>query len=142
MATGELSIGDLSRETDVKIPTIRYYETINLMPPARRTENGRRIYEPEDVRRLRFIRHARDLGFDIEPIRTLLALQDDPDQSCEECDAVARARLTDVEERIERLESLRTELRRMIESTQHGKVAECRVIEVLADHALCSVPSH
>ncbi|HWA60282.1 MAG TPA: helix-turn-helix domain-containing protein [Caulobacteraceae bacterium] len=138
----DLSIGDLALETGVKAPTIRYYEQIGLLPAPPRSEGNRRLYAASDVRRLKFIRHARDLGFEIEPIRTLLALQDHPDQSCAECDAVARARLAEVEARIARLQSLKAELTRMIDSGSHGRVADCRVIEVLADHELCAHETH
>jgi DNA-binding transcriptional MerR regulator len=89
------------------------------------------------LRRLAFIRHARELGFEIEAIRTLLTLQDEPDQSCKSADEIARARLSDVEQRIASLTALKAELKRMIAGCAHGKVAECRVIEVLAHHEQC-----
>jgi DNA-binding transcriptional MerR regulator len=142
MSRGGLSIGQAADETGIKVPTIRYYEQIGLLRALPRSDGNRRLYDAADVRRLRFIRHARELGFEIEPIRTLLALQDRPDQSCAECDNVARARLADVETRLAKLLSLRSELERMIESCSHGRVAECRVIETLADHALCESPGH
>ena len=91
---------------------------------------------------LSFIRHARELGFDIEAIRTLLTLQDDTSQSCASADAIARARLTDVDLRIRSLTALKAELARMVEGCRHGRIAECRVIEVLADHGECAEPHH
>jgi len=142
MSHGERSIGQAAVETGVKVPTIRYYEAIGLLPAPPRSEGNRRLYAEADIRRLKFIRHARELGFEIEPIRTLLGLQDRPDQSCEACDDVVRARLADVETRIAKLLGLRSELERMIESASHGRVAECRVIEVLADHELCQSVRH
>ncbi|MFP5454349.1 MAG: MerR family transcriptional regulator, partial [Alphaproteobacteria bacterium] len=69
-----ITIGALSKRTGVNIETIRYYERIRLIPPAPRTDSGRRLYGAEDVRRLTFIRHARDLGFDIAAIKTMLSL--------------------------------------------------------------------
>ena len=83
--------------------------------------------------RLACIRHARDLRFDIEAIRALLSLQADPDPSCGAADRIASARLAEVEERIASLTALRAELRRMVEECACGRVAECRVIETLAD---------
>ena len=68
-----LAIGDLARQTGVKVPTIRYYEDIGLLPAAPRTESNRRQYDGRAVRRLKFIRHARELGFEVEAIRELLA---------------------------------------------------------------------
>src|SRR3954466_5140877 len=70
--------------------------------------------QQRDLRRLAFIRHARELGFEIDAIRALLALQDQPGQSCAAADQIARARLTEVEQRIARLTALKAELERMI----------------------------
>jgi len=102
-----------------------------------RTMGGQRRYGNLEVKRLHFIRHARELGFEIEAIRTLLTLQDDHDQSCAAADAIAGARLAEVEQRIASLTALRAELQRMVEGCAHGRVAECRVIEILADHGQC-----
>ena len=134
---GEISIGETSRRCGVKVPTIRYYEQIGLLPPPPRTEGNRRSFDEANLRRLAFIRHARELGFEIEAIRTLLTLQDNPHQPCGTADTIARARLAEVTQRIESLQALRAELNVMIESCRHGKVADCRVIEVLADHSQC-----
>lgn len=133
MQAREFSIGEAARESGVKVPTIRYYEEISLLPKIARSEGNRRFYDEGDLHRLAFIRHARELGFDVEAIRTLLALQDRPSQSCESADAIARARLADVEHRIARLELLRAELQTMIRECANGRVSDCRVIETLAD---------
>ena len=74
-----LSIGQLSRRTGVKVPTIRYYEQVGLMPSAGRTEGNQRRYDQDGLERLGFIRHARDLGFSLEDIKSLIALQSHPD---------------------------------------------------------------
>lgn len=132
-----LPIGALARRTGVKAPTIRYYEGVGLLPPPPRTDANRRSYGPEDERRLHFIRHARDLGFDIEAIRQLLALAGEPQHTCADADAIARAHLADVEAKIVRLEGLRDELRHMIAACACGRIADCRVIEALADHGRC-----
>jgi len=128
-----IAIGALSKRTGVNIETIRYYERINLIPPPPRTGSGRRLYGAEDVRRLAFIRHSRDLGFDIENIKTMLALQGVPEASCEQVSWIARRQLEGVESRIRRLIGLRAELNRMIDQCDNGKVENCRIIEVLAD---------
>jgi DNA-binding transcriptional MerR regulator len=133
MSGHSFPIGEASHKTGVKVPTIRYYESIGLLPAPPRTEGNRRVYDEDDLRRLAFIRHARELGFEVEAIRTLLALQDDPDQSCAAADAVARARLVEVEQRIARLSALRAELKRMLERCASGRISDCKVIETLAD---------
>ncbi len=125
-------IGQAAERTGVKVPTIRYYEQIGLLPVPSRTEGNRRQYSASEMRRLAFIRHARELGFEVDAIRTLLDLQDNPNQSCEAADAIARARLVEVKRRIASLVALRSELERMIEVCACGRVAECQVIETLA----------
>jgi DNA-binding transcriptional MerR regulator len=132
-----ITIGALSKRTGVNIETIRYYERIRLIPSAPRTDSGRRLYGAEDIRRLTFIRHARELGFDIAAIKAMLALQDLPEASCEQVSQIATAQLEAVESRIRRLLGLRAELTRMIKECDNGNVASCRIIEVLADS-----PSH
>ncbi len=135
-------IGEAERRSGVKAPTIRHYEGIGLLPAPPRTGSGRRHFDAADRRRLAFIRHARELGFDIEAIRTLLALQDNANQPCATADAIGKARLAEVEQRIRSLEALKVELELMVEGCSHGRVAECRVIEVLADHGRCAHARH
>jgi DNA-binding transcriptional MerR regulator len=137
-----VAIGDAARKSGVKVPTIRYYEQIGLLPAPARSEANRRTYGANDVRRLAFIRHARELGFEIEAIRTLVTLQDEPHQSCATADAIARSHLRQTEQRIASLTALKVELKRMLAECAHGRVAECRVIEVLADHGECRHESH
>lgn len=132
-----VSIGEAARQSGVKVPTIRYYEQIGLLPAPHRLENNRRLYEPADLRRLAFIRHSRELGFGIEAIRTLVSLQETPSHSCTTADAIAKLHLAEVNQRIRSLSALRDELEAMIERCKHGRIAECRVIEVLANHGEC-----
>lgn len=82
------TIGRLSAETGVKVPTIRFYEQIGLMKEAPRTASDRRLYDGAATRRLAFIRHARQLGFEIDDIRALLALSDEPDRPCTEVNRI------------------------------------------------------
>lgn len=131
----EFSIGEAAIESGVKVPTIRYYEDIGLLPNIARAENGRRFYDENSLKRLSFIRHARELGFDVDAIRTLLDLQDNLDQSCEAADAIARERLADVDKRIASLTLLRGELQKMVQECSCGRVGDCRVIEILADES-------
>ena len=132
-----LSIGTLARKAGTKVQTVRYYEEIGLMPVPGRTEGGQRRYDAAALDRLSFIRHARQLGFTLEAIRELLALSDHPDRPCHEADAMAQRQLRHVEQRMARLEALRTELERMIEECRGGRAADCRVLEVLRDHSEC-----
>lgn len=138
----KITIGEAARQSGVKIPTIRYYEGIGLLAAPSRSEGNQRSYEPSDLNRLAFIRHARELGFEVDSIRTLLSLQDNPNQSCASADAIAKARLVEVEQRIRSLMALKAELEVMVEGCGHGRVDQCRVIEVLADHGKCMHPHH
>lgn len=133
-----LTIGKLGTQAGVKVPTIRYYEQIGLLPEAERSAGNQRLYGRRALERLAFIRHARDLGFSLGAIRDLLSLSDDPDQPCAAADAIARTQLAEVESRIARLTALKVELQRMLVQCAHGTIADCRVIEVLGDHSLCA----
>jgi DNA-binding transcriptional MerR regulator len=130
-----LSIGQAAREAGCKVQTVRYYEELRLLPKPARTAGNQRVYGAEHVRRLAFIRHARELGFPLEAIRELLSLGGQPNQSCDGADRIARTHLAEVERKIASLKALHGELKRMIESCRRGRIAECRVIEVLADHS-------
>lgn len=137
-----LTIGKLAGLTGVKVPTIRYYEQIGLLPEAGRSAGNQRLYGEAAQQRLSFIRHARDLGFPLGAIRELLSLADDPARPCAAADEIARRQLSAVKARISRLTALGTELERMVEQCSHGTVADCRVIEVLGNHDHCGQDHH
>ena len=132
-----LAIGTLAKRTGTKVQTIRYYEQIGLMNEAGRTAGGQRRYFEKDLDRLAFIRHSRQLGFSLESIRELLDLSDNPARSCTDADSIANRQLKQVEQRIKRLQALKKELKRMVVECDGGSVAECKVLEVLRDHAEC-----
>jgi DNA-binding transcriptional MerR regulator len=132
----DIPIGELSRRTGVKVPTIRYYEQVELLPAPPRTGGRQRRYGEAEVTRLNFIRHARDLGFELAAIRELLTLSSQPDQSCARIDRLARHHLVEIERRIDQLAALRAELQRMLSACSRGRVCECRVIEALSGPAL------
>jgi len=125
-----------------KVQTIRYYEQIGLLPEPERTPGNQRIYNQAHMDRLGFIRHSRELGFSLDRIKEILALSDDPAHSCETVDQIARRHLMEVESKIKRLQSMRKELRRMINQCNGNKVADCRIIEVLSNHQLCLLDKH
>ncbi|MCC6982613.1 MAG: helix-turn-helix domain-containing protein [Bauldia sp.] len=127
-------IGTVAKATGVKIPTIRFYENIGLLPAPPRSEGNRRLYDEATADRLHFIRHARELGFEIESIRGLLRLADSPEAPCHDADEIARTHLDAIDRKIASLVSLRAEVARMAECACTGPIAECRVIEVLAEH--------
>lgn len=130
------SIGQLSRRTGVKVPTIRYYEQSGLLAAPERSVGNQRRYTEEGMQQLAFVRHARDLGFAIDDIRELIKLSDHPDQGCSEAHEIAGRHLGAVRERIKNLRRLESELKRL-SAHDDGQIADCNVIRSLADHALC-----
>lgn len=130
------SIGQLSKQTGVKIPTIRYYEQMGLIDAPERSEGNQRRYTKDGLSRLSFIRHSRDLGFSVEDIRGLLELSQHPEKPCDDAHHIAVQHLKDVQDRIAKLRRLERELKR-ISRCDAGNIADCAVIETLADHELC-----
>ena len=137
-----LTIGKLGASAGVKVPTIRYYEQIGLLPEPDRSSGNQRLYPRAALDRLAFIRHARELGFPLDAIRDLLSLSDKPDQSCAAADIIAKAQLAATRARITRLRALEAELERMVSQCACGTISDCRVIEVLGDHAHCVHDHH
>ena len=132
------SIGELSQRTNVKVPTIRYYEESGLLDAPERTEGNQRRYDVAGLERLSFIKHARDLGFSIEAIAALIELQGHPDRSCAEATDIASSQLSDVRAKIKRLRALEKELVRISKGCDGDGVTEdCYVLASLADHGLC-----
>lgn len=129
-----MKIGELSRATGTNVETIRYYERIDLLPAPRRTGGNYRDYAAAHVHRLRFIRHARGLGFDIANIRSLLDLGEHPDRDCAEVDRITSGHLAEVDRKIEQLGQLRRELDRMLTQCRGGQIADCRILQSLGEH--------
>lgn len=129
------SIGDLSRATGVKPTTIRWYEAEGLLPEPGRSAGGQRAYEISHLQRLGFIRHARELGFAMPAVRGLLELSAQPEQDCGKAHAAAMAQIEAIDMKMRQLTALRAELSRVAEACRGGRVADCRIIETLADHA-------
>jgi len=128
----QFTIGELARRTGCKVQTIRYYETIGLLAPPPRSAGNHRLYGAGEAARLGFVRNARELGFSLEAIRTLLDLGAQPEQPCEEVNRIAEQRLDEVRARIRSLEALESELERVIGQCAGGRVEDCRIIQALA----------
>jgi DNA-binding transcriptional MerR regulator len=128
----DIGIGRLAKVTGVKIPTIRFYEQNALMPAPHRSEGRQRRYDENAVRRLHFIRHARDLGFSMEDIRQLLALSEHPATPCDAAEEIAHHHLLQVEGKIARLRLIRSELKQMIQACGGRCVAQCGILDALS----------
>lgn len=130
------SIGSLSRMTGCKLPTIRYYESEYLLHAAYRTEGNQRRYDESHLKRLQFIRHARDLGFKQSDIHELIKLSIN-EHSNHEADELAKRHLEEVDDKISKLTALKKELSHMLEVCEKNGLKKCNVVDVLADHKLC-----
>ena len=128
-----MKIGELARVTGTKAETIRYYERIGLLPQPDRTGSNYRDYGADDEDRLRFIRHARGLGFDIADIRSLLGLAEEQEADCGTVDRIASDHLTAVDVKIAQLKQLRSELVRMISRCRGGQISGCNIINSLGN---------
>lgn len=132
-----LTIGQLSRRTGVKVPTIRYYEQLGLLPEPGRSEGNQRRYDTPERERLAFIKHARDLGLTIQSIRALLDLSAHPEKPCLKADRIAAEQLVSVRDKIAKLRRLEAELERIATGCTGEHVRDCYVIRALAHHELC-----
>lgn len=133
MSNDRMSIGHLSRRSGVNVETIRYYERIGLLPPAPRTAGGHRLYAGSHWRRLAFVRRARELGFSLGEVRTLLSLVDGG-YTCGEVQVLALHHLERVREKIRDLQRLERTLRDTAEQCEGGAAPACPVIDVLFGH--------
>jgi Cu(I)-responsive transcriptional regulator len=132
----QIGIGDLAKGTGTKVVTVRYYEQIGLLPVPSRTAGNYRIYSNEHMRRLRFIRRCRDLGFTLDEIRDLLRLSSRKEEDCAEVDHITAQHLIEIEQKISDLKRLAKELRRLNNCCQgKGIIADCRIIEALSPSA-------
>lgn len=121
----------LSHRTGCNLETIRYYEKVGLLPAPPRSANGYRIYPPDLVQRLQFILRARDLGFAMEEIRSLLSLTDTGQQTCAEVMAKTEAHLLDVRCRINDLQRIEQTLELSLAECSGKKVADCPILDAL-----------
>jgi DNA-binding transcriptional MerR regulator len=132
MNLDKLTIGQLSKQADVKVVTIRYYEGLKLMPVPSRTEANYRIYDRQQLRRLRFIRRCRDLGFTLDQIRELLNLSTQAAKECSRVDRITEEHLKEIESKVADLRRLAAELRRIRNCCPgKGLIANCRILEAL-----------
>ncbi|AXF78096.1 Zn(2+)-responsive transcriptional regulator [Erwinia tracheiphila] len=127
-------IGQLAKLADVTPDTIRYYEKQQMMAHEFRSQGGFRLYNDSDLKRLKFIRYGRQLGFSLEAIRELLSIRLDPDQhTCMESKAIVKARLLEVERMISELQHMQRSLQSLNDAccgTAHTSVC-CSILETL-----------
>ncbi|RIA55220.1 Cu(I)-responsive transcriptional regulator [Dichotomicrobium thermohalophilum] len=127
-----MNIGEAARQSGVPAKTIRYYEDIGLIAAANRGANGYRDYTESDVELLRFIRHARAVGFGIKECRRLVALYRDPNRHSRDVKALAQAKIAEIDRRIAEFQHMRGELAALAAACPGDDDPECAILEELA----------
>jgi MerR family transcriptional regulator, mercuric resistance operon regulatory protein len=123
--------GELAQQSGCNIEAVRFYERRGLLPPPPRTAGGHRDYDRQDLKRLTFIRRARELGFTLSEVRGLLALVDGSNWTCAEVRAMTLEHLADVQHKIADLKRLARILEDMAAQCDGGAVPECPIIDAL-----------
>jgi MerR family transcriptional regulator, copper efflux regulator len=127
-----MNIGQAAEAAGVNAKMIRYYESIGLISAASRTDSGYRQYNDKDIRTLRFIKRSRDLGFSIERIKTLLSLWEDRGRKSSDVKKLAGQYIAELDNDIEKLQSIRDQLRHLADCCQGDQRPDCPIIEDLA----------
>lgn len=130
-----MNIGEAATASGISAKTIRYYESIDLIPAAARTDAGYRVYSDNDVHTLRFVRRARDLGFSVDQVSGLLALWRDRSRASAEVKRVALDRIVELETKIAELEAMRGTLKHLADHCRGDERPDCPILEDLADAA-------
>ncbi len=129
-----MNVGEAARRSGLPAKTIRYYEEIGLMRPAR-ADNGYRDYGADDIHRLAFLKRARNLGFSIDDCRQLMALWSDRSRASHDVRQIAVAHVATIEEKIAELQSMRTTLDRLITACHGDDRPDCPILEDIAGEA-------
>lgn len=128
----EVNIGETAKASGVSAKMIRHYESVELLPAARRSDSGYRQYSESDVHTLRFIRRARDLGFSINEIHDLLLLWQDRNRPSREVKALAESHLEDIDRKVAELLAMKTALAHLIHCCRGNDRPECPILQGLA----------
>ena len=127
-----MNIGQAAESAGVNAKMIRYYESIGLISEANRTDSGYRQYTEKDIQTLRFIKRSRDLGFSIERIKTLLSLWEDRGRKSGDVKKLARQYIEELDQDIQKLQSIRDQLKHLSDCCQGNNRPDCPIIEDLS----------
>lgn len=127
-----MNIGTAAQQSGVSAKMIRHYESIGLIPPGQRSMAGYRIYSERDLHVLRFVRHARDLGFSLEQIRVLLSLWADSGRASADVKHLAEQHIADLDARIARLAAMRSSLQELADGCCGDRRPDCPILDGLA----------
>ena len=127
-----MNVSEAARRSGVSAKMIRYYESIDLIAPAKRTASGYRTYEPDDMHRLRFVKRARDLGFSLDSIRQLLELWANRRRSSAKVKQIALEHIAELKDQVARAESMLHALQRLADSCHGDERETCPILNDLA----------
>ncbi len=137
-----MRISELSKRTGLSPHTLRFYEKQGLVSHNSRSEGGYREYDESDLRRVEFVRTARNVGFSLEDIAMLLSIRVDKDShSCEQVAEITRRKLNEVNDRLRELESMKNTLGILLDSCCGGpeSATHCSIMEAL-EHGQVAQP--
>jgi len=132
--TPSFNIGEAARASGVTAKMVRHYESIGLLPPARRTEAGYRQYGADDVRILQFIHRGRALGFSLDQIAGLLALWRDKQRASADVRRLALEHIDELDRKIAELEAMKRTLAALASSCHGDARSDCPILDDLAAH--------
>ena len=127
-----MNIGQVSSRSGIPAKTIRYYESVGLLPEAERAPNGYRRYRDRDLETLRFIQRARGLGFSVRDVADLLNLWRDRDRASADVKALARKHIAEIDERLQQLQSVRNTLTALVERCHGDDRPDCPILDDIA----------
>jgi MerR family mercuric resistance operon transcriptional regulator len=127
-----MTIGRVAKQAGVNVETVRFYERKGLVETPKRADSGYRQYRQETVKRIRFIKRAKDLGFTLKEIGELLTIRTEPGASCADVKIRAGAKIADIDGRISELTKMKNALVTLArECRTSGPVAECPILEAM-----------
>ena len=127
-----VAIGEAGRRAGISARMVRHYESLGLLAPVARTDSGYRQYTEADVHTLRFIRRARDLGFSMEEIATLLGLWQDKQRASSQVKRIAQAHIDNLSERIAAMQAMQRSLQALVHCCHGDDRPDCPILDDLA----------
>lgn len=132
LPAGPMTIGMAAQASGISAKMLRHYESLGLLPPVARTDSGYRLYRPEDVNTLRFIRRARDLGFSMAEIGELVSLWQDRGRASAQVKLIAQRHVDDLNQRIAGMQDMQRSLQRLLRDCHGDSRPECPILDGLA----------